>query len=417
MMFQRLKKALYFPVASYFAFFAKIFLLRWKPTIIVVTGSSGKTTLLHMLESQIGNLAKYSHHANSSFGLPFDVLGIKRESLTFWEWPKIFFLTPFYIFKGLPSQKIYVAEADSDRPHEAEFISNLLNQNVTILLNVSKTHSMNFENLVDENNSLEEIIASEFGTFIKKTKDLSIINGDLSLIANQAIGLKSKILPISKNVNYKYKVNLSGSEFEIDNEVFKFKYLLPEETFYQIIATKKLLEYLELDFDKSFENFELPSGRSSIYRGIKNINIIDSTYNVSLDAIKVILNLYNKLDTNKKWIVVGDILEQGKNETNEHRLISDEINKYKFERIILMGPRVLKYTQPYLNNKNNIAFINPDEVLKYLLGNLKGGETILFKGARFLEGVIEKLLLNKNDAKKLVRREIVWQKRREKFGL
>ena len=52
-----------------------------------------------------------------------------------------------------------------------------------------------------------------------------------------------------------------------------------------------------------------------------------------------------------------------------------------------------------------VGFENPDEVLKYLKENIKGGETILFKGARYLEGFIENLLADKNDASKLARRE------------
>ena len=86
-MITKLKKLLYFPGAFYFAFFAKIRLLLWNPKVVVVTGSSGKTTLLHMIESQLGHMAKYSHHANSAYGIPFDILGLARNDLTFIEWP------------------------------------------------------------------------------------------------------------------------------------------------------------------------------------------------------------------------------------------------------------------------------------------------------------------------------------------
>ena len=79
-MISKIKRSLYFPLAHYFRFFAKIQLLLWRPRIILITGSNGKTTLLHLLESQIGDKAKYSHHANSSYGIPFDILGLKREN-------------------------------------------------------------------------------------------------------------------------------------------------------------------------------------------------------------------------------------------------------------------------------------------------------------------------------------------------
>src|SRR6266403_3974403 len=101
-MVARLKRLLYFPIASYFRFFAQLRLRRWNPRIIVVTGSNGKTTLLHMLEAQIGEKARYSHHANSAFGIPFDILDLKRKTLLKTEWIRLFLLAPFQVFKNSP---------------------------------------------------------------------------------------------------------------------------------------------------------------------------------------------------------------------------------------------------------------------------------------------------------------------------
>ena len=98
-MFRLLKKKLYFTVAFYFRIFAKIQLRIWKPRIVVVTGSSGKTTLLHLIESQLGEKARYSHHANSMFGIAFDILGLKREKLVVTEWIYLVLAAPFRAFK------------------------------------------------------------------------------------------------------------------------------------------------------------------------------------------------------------------------------------------------------------------------------------------------------------------------------
>src|SRR5476651_368541 len=102
---EEIKKILYFPLASYFKFFAQIRLRRWNPKIVVVTGSSGKTTLLHLLESQIGAKAKYSHHANSSYGIPFDILDLHRKSLLKTEWFSLFIKAPFAAFQKIPREK------------------------------------------------------------------------------------------------------------------------------------------------------------------------------------------------------------------------------------------------------------------------------------------------------------------------
>ncbi len=424
-MFQTIKKLLYFGVARYFRFFAVIKLKRWNPKIIVITGSSGKTTLLHLIESQLGDIAKYSHHANSSIGIPFDILGLHRKDLTLTEWPMLFLAAPFKVFSPIPKEKIYVVEADCDRPHEGYFLSSFLKPEITLWTNVSRTHSMNFDQLVKPGkfNKVEEAIAYEFGYFVEKTKKLVILNSDDPLVLSQSDRIKCNVEKISAKKSLEnYKVELGGTVFTLDGVVFRFKYLLPKEVAVSILMCVELIKYLEVKIDKYFSKLELPPGRSSLFKGIKNITIIDSAYNASLESMRAILNMFSQFDSKNKWIVLGDMLEQGQEEREEHEKLAEIISKYNFQRIILMGPRITKYTYPLLEQKFNGSirlekFLNPKEVLDYLNKNIMGGEAILFKGARFLEGVIENLLPDKKDVDKLDRREKVWEKRRKQWGL
>ena len=187
-----------------------------------------------------------------------------------------------------------------------------------------------------------------------------------------------------------------------------------------------LFKKLNIKPDPTFKNFSLPPGRNSIFKGVKNTTIIDSSYNANLDSMTVILEMFDNITAEKKWIIAGDMLEQGESQRQEHEKLAGVISKIKSDKIILMGPRVSKYTYPKLKTQNSklksdetevISFIMPRDVLSYIEKNIKGEEVLLFKGARFLEGVIEHLLLNKEDAKKLPRRERVWEARRRKFGL
>src|SRR5665213_364506 len=111
-MIHAIKKRLYFVAASYFAFWAKLVLRRWCPQIIVITGSSGKTTTLHLLEAQLGDKAIYSHHANSAIGIPFHILGMETNVLSRLTWLSRFLVAPFHSLRRLPEQRIYVVEAD-----------------------------------------------------------------------------------------------------------------------------------------------------------------------------------------------------------------------------------------------------------------------------------------------------------------
>lgn len=418
-MLKTIKNKLYFVVAGYFRFFASIQLQRWNPRIIVVTGSSGKTTLLHLIESQLKGSAKYSHHANSSFGIPFDILELKRTTLQKGEWLYLFLAAPFKAFKKPFAEKLYIVEADCDRPGEGKFLAGLLKPEVTLWLSSSGTHSVNFDNLVKEKKfaNVNDAIAYEFGYFLENTAKLAIINSDNQLIQNQAGRLLAKNIAIKKADLTGYKIHDNKTEFIIGGQAYAINSFLPEEVFYSLAAVLELLKFLQINPDLSFKDFSLPPGRSSVFKGVKGITIIDSSYNATLDGLTAMLRAFSAYDAKIKWAVIGDMLEQGVNEQQSHEKLAELIGAYNFDKVILMGPRVSKYTYPKLKSGNIEKFELPKQALEYLEKNLQGGETVLFKGARFLEGVVEHLLLDKNDVNKLCRREKIWQIRRKQWGL
>lgn len=421
----RIKKRLYFPIAHYFRFFAQIQLSLWKPKVIVITGSSGKTTLLRFIESQLKRQARYSHRANSAYGIPFNILGLNRPNLVISEWLYLFLAAPLKAFKKPYKENIYVVEADCDRPGEGKFLASLLKPEITLWTNSSVTHSLNFDKLVSGKkfSTAEKAVAYEYAYFLEYTTTLAIINGDCRLITGQLKRLKAPAKIITKEKRLEsYKITKEGTEFKIDKKRYLFKAPLPEETFYLIAMTNALLTHLKIKPDYSFSGLHLPPGRSSVLKGINNIAIIDSSYNATSDGMAAILKMFDLYPAKVKWVVLGDMLEQGANEQKEHEKLAELITSVKLSKIILMGPRVSKYTYPKLKSLIKTPgiiekFLLPKESLDYILANIQGGEVVLFKGARFLEGVIEPLLLNKNDIKKLCRREKIWQIRRKKWGL
>lgn len=420
----KLKDIFFFPVAYYFAFWASIQLRKWNPRVVVVTGSSGKTTLFSMLESQVGEQAHYSHHANSALGIPFDILGLHRKTLKPLEWINLFLMAPKQAFKKPFSEKLYIAECDADRPGEGTFLAKLLRPEVTLWVSVSRTHSMNFDKLIPQQfKRVEDAIAYEFGNFIALTSQLVVVDGDSELIKNELNRTKAERRTVHIKNLKAYSITREGTEFDIEGTgKIYLKSLLPQEIFYSIEMTRILCEYLGVSFDKRFTHLKLPPARSTLFRGIKNITIIDSTYNANLSSMKAVIAMYESYPAKTKWIVIGDMLEQGMEEEEEHKKLAELILTGSYKKVVLLGPRVIRHTYPILKDKlpkdTSIAiYENPKEVLDYLLQNIQGGETILFKGARFLEGVIENLLLDKKEKALLARREKVWEERRKKWGL
>jgi len=420
-MFSQLKKFFYFPLSYYFRFFAKVRLVFWKPYIIVVTGSSGKTSLLHLLASQLGDRAKYSYLANSTYGISFDILGLKRKSLEVTEWLDLILKTPLSIFLPSPRQKIYIVEADCDRPGEGKYLASLLKPDITLWMGSGKTHTANFGNQVLNGKAAtaEEAVAYEFGYFLEYTKELSIVNGDSKFVKMQLGRSDTPIEKVSITKLDDYKVFKNKTVFKAGDKTYEFLRLLPEEFFYALQISFLLLEKLKIRPDLSFKNFSLPPGRSNIFSGIKDTTIIDCTYNATPDGVASVLNMFARYPSEDKWLVLGDMIELGQEEGIEHEKLAEKIMEVGAKRIILVGPRLSKHTYPKLLKLKikTEKFPMPKEALSYIKGNLKGGETVLFKGARFLEGIIEYLLADRKNSKLLPRREKVWEARRRKFGL
>lgn len=421
-MYQNLKKKMYFVIATYFRFFAQIRLRMWSPRIIVVTGSNGKTSLMHLIESQLLSTAKFSHRANSSFGIPFNILGIERKKLTIDEWPGMFLRAPLGLLKKVPKEKIYVVEVDCDRPFEGVFLSSLLRPEVTLWLNSSRTHSENFQHLITKGKLIEDAIAHEYGYLAEATKKLVVVNADSKPIVKQLFRVKAKL----KKTYYtkeltSYQVSTGGTKFKIANEEYKFSYLLPKEFGASLLLCKELLIYLNMSMDNSFAKFQMPPGRSTLFKGKNGITIVDSTYNANLESMQAVLGLYKNISGNRRWAVLGDMLEQGEFTKDEHEKLAQIIIESNLDRVVLMGSRITKYTYPILKKRRPqlkpIKFVGPDEVLGHLKKELKSKDTVLFKGARFLDGVIEHFLQDKKDVLRLARREKVWQKRRKQWGL
>ena len=131
------------------------------------------------------------------------------------------------------------------------------------------------------------------------------------------------------------------------------------------------------------------------------------------------LEMFHHMHADHKWLVIGDIIDQGSIEEEEHIKLAQLIADVEPDNIILVGQRTKQYTAPKLKELGFSAHTtnDPKKALEYIEKHITGKETILFKGSQYLEWIIEKLLLNPEDADKLCRREPAAVKRRKKRGL
>lgn len=421
MSFAKFKKRFYFRLAGYFRRLANRALKRWNPRIIAVTGSAGKTTMLNLLEHEIGDKAHYSHDANSAFGVPFDLLGLKGVKASKLRWFWLILVAPIRSLYYKHKEPFYVVEIDGERPHEAEFLAEWLKPEVTIWVSVGLSHAVQFEKVVEEGEykDLKTAITSEFANLPENTQKLVYIDAESKAMVKATEGIKAKVVPIKKSLLKKYVVYPDSTDFTYGDTTFHFSHPEPRDLAYHLFVLQDLMKYLKLPFNPDFSEVKQLPGRSSYFEGIKGINIVDSSYNAHMISMASVLDMVRRMHAEKKWLIIGDIVDQGSLEEEEHKKLANLIADVEPAKVILVGRRTKKWTAPELTRLgvSVVATTDPKKALKYIENHITGKETLVFKGSQYLEWIIEKLLKNPAEKDKLCRRDKGSVQRRKNWGL
>lgn len=383
--------------------------------------------MLHLIEQQLGKRAHYSHDANSAFGIAFDMVGLRGIYGSKLRWLYLLLAVPFHACFYSHKEEFYVVEIDGERPHEAEFIARWLKPEVTIWVSLGRSHAIQFEKQVKEGifENIDKAITHEFAMIPQHTTGKIYIDGDVPLMVKACEKVKlhhnvpAEVVPCFKSDCKRYSVHADHTDFTVGKDKFHFYNPMPADLSIQLVQLKKLCEYLGVKLKTDFKKMPLPPGRNSYFEGKNNLKLIDSSYNAHLISMEAIMEMAANIKEEHKWLIIGDMVEQGEIEKEEHEKLAKILMNVKPEQVVLIGRRTVEYTAPILKKANIPTYTTlcPKQALKFIEENTKGGETLVFKGSQYLEWIIEKLLKNPEDAKKLPRREKAAVKRRKNKGL
>ncbi|MBQ6450261.1 hypothetical protein IJJ08_05190 [bacterium] len=427
-----LKKKFYLIVASYFAFWARLVLHSWQPEVILVTGSSGKTTVFRLLEAQLGSKAEYAYHSNSAFGIPFNILGLERHTYSLAEWLKFFVLAPFRFGVAKNRAKLYVVEADAERPGEADFIQRLLQPKTVIVTNIFQTHSAYFDELVTKGQYFYaiEAVAAEFVKYLRGATKRAIINADNQLLFEtvEKTDLPKEVrdcMVYLQAADYlrEYKIYSDHTQFVINGQTFNFPYFLPQEVAMGIEITRLVCEEFGIRMRRDFDNYQLEPGRSSLFAGIRETTLIDSTYNANLGSALAMLKSFRDYPADKKWLVLGEFRELGREAELQHTQLAQFIldQMTMVEQVVLVSPEMREWVYPLLSARWGSArvqcFDEAAQAYAWIYNHLQGGETLLIKASqgRHLEAIVEGLLADPADAAKLSCRQAIYRPIQERI--
>jgi UDP-N-acetylmuramoyl-tripeptide--D-alanyl-D-alanine ligase len=419
-------------ISSIIQFEAKLILKKYKPKIVAITGSVGKTSSKDAIFSVMATsfyTRKSEKSFNSDIGIPLTILGCQNA----WSDPFLWFKNiligiELIIFKDNYPEWL-ILEVGADRPGDIKQVTKWLKPDVAIVTAFAKVpvHIEFFnsrDEVIREKRYLVEALKHD-GTVIVNGDDIDSLNMK-DAVKNNSITYgtdgSSDIVASNSSIHYSEDGKIGGMSFKTDYKENSVPIImrgsLGDQNIYSALSAIAVGLSQKINLVKIGEallNHETPKGRMKIISGIKNTTIIDDTYNSSPVAIASALKTLKNIKTKgKKIAVLGDMMELGKHSTEEHYeagKIAGEI----CDLLITVGMRSRKMVDGALDSglseKNIFQYEDSISAGKFIQEIISEGDVVLLKASQSvrMEKAVEEIMAEPNKARELlVRQEEEW---------
>jgi UDP-N-acetylmuramoyl-tripeptide--D-alanyl-D-alanine ligase len=439
-------------VLWYFKTIARMALSFSRATIIGIAGSVGKTSTREALYAILRDIAPTHMVAgNSETGVPLGLVGLFPHDYTPFDWARMMIAAPLHI-GFLKNKRYIIIEMGIDDPYppkNMEYLLTIVKPDIGIITEESAAHTMQFEKILRLNvvisdterlKLLIKAITKEDAKMVKQHRcTLGIINGDNPYLTDEFKGSKKNILSFGSSTDSiirltEYTVNTNKTTFTyiLGNASINLQfrqYAFPKEFAYvfapAILAAYKLTIPLDVIQKKLEKYFAPPRGRGSLFNGINNSIIIDSSYNASKPSVISFLKLIQQIkkETKRRAVVVlADMAELGNESQIEHEAVAREVAQVA-DTLYCVGPLMKRFVIPIVDKQKrkpeDIRWFETHTELNGALSNLPEKSLILFKGSQgnfWLEESIKLLLKNKEDISRLCRQNAFWQRVKKSAG-
>jgi len=286
-------------------------------------------------------------------------------------------------------------EVGMDKKGEIDYLSKIIQPDVSVITNINFAHAKNFKNIRDIALAKAEIIENT------KPNGYVILNADDNFFKlHKKIAFKRNLRVISFGIKSKksdikfININREGKCFKIN---IKFnnqkKFFLISNNFqnniYNILATLAVMS-IDLDIFKLNKNifldFKTPQGRgdfSKVSINGKNINLIDESYNSNPLSLKSAIKNYDMIESkkSKKYLLLGDMLELGNHSKKLHESIAPIVNKTKIDKVFVKGDKVNHIFKKLIKSKKGKILRNKSEIVKLITNDLDNNDYLMIKAS------------------------------------
>lgn len=417
---------------------AKMILKKYKPEVIGVTGSVGKTStkeaIYTVLKENGFKIRQNQKNYNNELGLPLTIIDSEAGGKNIFKW----FLTllkgvKLILFKDENYPKILVLEMAADRPGDMKYLVNLAPCHIGVVTNVSTVHTEFFGS--------QELIAEEKSQIIKhlKSDGFAVLNADDDLTYEMRGTTQASVFTFgfrniadfsAGNVKLVYEEDnqdVMGLSFDLKHKENTYHFVLPKilgnHLIYTVLPAIVIGMIYRIEMTKiisALKNLEPPKGRMRLISGIKSTQIIDDSYNSSPLACKAALKTLGEIrlpGNFRKFAVLGDMLELGSISEQAHQEIGKAVVDYGIDVLLTVGERARDIARGAKNQGMQqyyiFSFKNSIEAGRFLQQRIKQGDVILVKGSQGMrmEKIVKEIMAEPMKAKELlVRQDKSWQK-------
>jgi UDP-N-acetylmuramoyl-tripeptide--D-alanyl-D-alanine ligase len=415
---------------------SRLVLWKYKPKIIAITGSVGKTSTkdaVFAVFSGISYVRKSEKSYNSEIGLPLTILGCPNG----WNNPLTWILN---ILKGIwlfiwPHKypKWLVLEVGIGKPGDMRRTASWLKTDAVIITAIGETpvHIEFFDShkhLVEEKSGLIKTL---------KKDGLLVLNNDDEAVSGMKEKTKNRVITFgfkedadirgsSDSILYNNEGIPEGLTFRIDEEGRSLPVVIEgvfgKNHIYASLGALTLSSGLKLNMLEAInrlKNYSVPPGRMRLLKGINESFILDDTYNSSPFACEFALKTLGEVKSSgRKIAVLGDMLELGRHTEEAHKNIG-KIAQENADVLIVVGPRAEKIkegaVEAGMDIKKIFNFLNSNEAGEFLKTFIQKNDFVLIKGSQGMrmERTVEAILQDKeNKSQLLVRQDDEWLKKK-----